>query len=110
MTDQDYMEQNHLELLRRQCEEMGQSAVARQLDYSASAISQILGGKYKGNLKAVLNRVEEVFGQTMIKCPLLGNISLGDCSFNRRRPFAATNPMRVKLYRECQVCDAWLRR
>lgn len=94
-----------MELLRQKCGELGQAEVARRLDKSDSAISQVLSGKYQGSPENILQRVEEVFGGTTVDCPILGQISLSKCAEHRRRPFAATNPTRVALYRACKGCD-----
>jgi len=93
-----------IELLRNKVAALGQAEVARQIGYSASALSQLLGGTYKGEPENILNKVEEVFGSTTIACPLLGEIPLAKCAEHRNRPFAATNPQRVKQYRACREC------
>jgi len=93
-----------MQLLRDRCAELGQAEVARRLDYSASAINQALKGGYQGSLDNLLTKVEEIFGSTTVMCPVLGEISLRKCSENRKRPFAATNPLRVQLYRTCKKC------
>jgi len=95
---------DRMQLLRDKCAELGQAEVARRLDYSPSAINQALQGKYQGALDNLLTRVEEIFGCTTVMCPILGEISLRKCSENRKRPFAATNPLRVQLYRQCRKC------
>lgn len=95
---------DRMRLLREKCAELGQAEVARRLGYSPSAINQALQGKYQGALDNLLTRVEEIFGSTTVMCPILGEISLGKCSENRKRPFAATNPLRVQMYRRCRKC------
>ncbi len=97
-------QRDRMDLLRAKCEETTQAAVARQLEYSASTINQALKGSYQGDLTNLLARVEEVFGKSTVICPVLGQITLGKCAEHRRRPFAATNPLRVQLYRACQTC------
>lgn len=94
---------DRMQLLREKCAELGQAEVARRLGYSPAAINQALQGKYP-DPSNILNRVEEIFGSTTVKCPILGEISLLKCSENRKRPFAATNPLRVQLYRQCKKC------
>jgi DNA-binding transcriptional ArsR family regulator len=94
-----------MQLLHKKCEEIGQAEVARRLGYSPSAVNQALKDTYKGDLTNLLNRVEEVFGSTMVYCPVCGEITLGICARNRRLPFAAINPHRIKLYRECRNCE-----
>lgn len=95
---------DRMQLLRDRRAELGQAEVARRLGYSDSAICQALKGSYKGDLSNLLTRVEEVFGCTIVNCPILGEIALGKCSEIRKQPFAATNPLRVQLYRECRKC------
>ncbi|MDW7643413.1 MAG: helix-turn-helix transcriptional regulator [Desulfuromonadales bacterium] len=98
---------DRMTLLRQKVEEKSQAQVARELGYSGAAISQALSGKYQGDLTNLLNKVEEVYGASTVVCPVLGEIVLGKCAEHRRRPFAATNPLRVRLYRACKNCDAW---
>jgi len=95
---------DRLELLRAKCQEMSQAEVARRLDYSPSAINQVLKGSYQGDLTNLLTRVEEIFGQSTVVCPVVGEITLGKCAEHRKRPFAATNPTRVELFRRCHKC------
>jgi DNA-binding XRE family transcriptional regulator len=95
---------DRMELLRAKCAELNQAEVARRLDYSASTINQALKGTYQGDLHNLLTKVEEVFGQSTVNCPILGDITLGKCAEHRKRPFAATNPQRVALFRACSKC------
>jgi transcriptional regulator with XRE-family HTH domain len=93
-----------MQLLEKVCQEHSQAEVARRIGYRDSTISQILNDKYHGSPDIVLQRVEEVFGDTMIDCPVLGIITLGKCAEKRKLPFAATNPRRVELYCACKEC------
>ena len=94
-----------MRLLAQHVHEKGQAQVARELGYSSSTISQVMNGKYPGNLDNLLERVKEVYGAETVHCPILGEIPLAKCAEHRRRPFAATNPMRVQLYRACRECE-----
>jgi transcriptional regulator with XRE-family HTH domain len=94
-----------MQLLRQKCEELSQARVAAAIGYSPSAVNQALKGSYRGDLTNLLNRVAEVFGDETVSCPILGEIPLGKCAFHRRRPFAATNPLRVTLWRACRQCE-----
>ena len=97
---------DRLELLRRAVAEAGsQAKVAIKLGYSSATISQVLSCTYQGTTDAILVRVEEVFGNRVVDCPLLGEVGLGRCVEERRRPFSASNPQRVKLYRACRRCE-----
>lgn len=93
-----------LELLKKKCAETSQAAVAHKLGCSPSTVNQIIKGNYTGDTGKYLTKVEEIYGQTTVNCPVLGEITLGKCAEHRRRPFAATNPLRVQLYRACQEC------
>lgn len=95
---------DRMELLRRMVAEHGQAEVSRRINKSDSAVCQVLSGKYLGSTDNILQRVEEVFGQTTVTCPILGEITLGKCAEHRKRPFAATNPLRVALFRACAKC------
>lgn len=100
-----------LDLLQKKIEQFndergqgGQARVARDLGYSAGAISQVISGKYPdaGN---ILAKVEEIYGGISVDCPGLGyEIPLAKCGEWRRKPFAATNPQRVAMYRACKNC------
>ena len=100
MTQPDLMD-----LLRQKVAELGQSEVARRIGKSPSAVSQVLSGSYKGSPAVILQRIEEVFGQTMVVCPPLGEISMGRCAEIRKRPLVATNPFSVQMWRACQKCE-----
>ncbi len=95
---------DRMDLLREKVAERGQAQVARELGYSASAISQVLNDKYQGSLVRLLERVAEVYGSESVSCPVMGEIPLGRCAEERRRPFAATNAQRVRQWRACQAC------
>lgn len=86
-------------------EEGSQAKVAVKVGYSTATISQLMSGSYKGSTEAVLVRFEEVYGSRIVECPLLGEIRLANCVKERRRPFSATNPQRVRMYRACRHCE-----
>lgn len=95
-----------LDLLKRAVEEEGsQTRVARKISYSTSAVNLALKGKYGAGLDRLLARVVEVYGSETLICPVLGKISLGRCAEERQRPFSASNPMRVRLFRACKQCE-----
>lgn len=96
---------DRMALLRNAVNEHGQAAVARALKYSASAVNQALHGKYRGSLDNLLQRVTEVYGSGTVKCPVMGSISIQRCAAERRKPFAASSPQRVRLYMACRHCD-----
>ena len=93
-----------MQILREKVEEIGQAETARRLKVSASAVSQLLHGKYGAAPDGIFQRVIEVFGGISVDCPVLGEISLAECSEEKKRPFAASNHLRVKLFRACREC------
>jgi len=96
---------DRLALLREAIETMGsQAKVGRLLGYSSTTVSQVLSGKYEGQIDTFLTRVEEVFGKTEIPCPVLGVIAYPVCVSERRKPFTTANPHRVRMYQACRKC------
>jgi hypothetical protein len=93
-----------LELLKKAVAAHGQSAVARAIGYSCSAVNQAVHGKYRGSLQKLLQRVAEVYGTGTVACPVMGEISIQRCAAERKKPFAATSPQRVRLYHACRRC------
>lgn len=85
-------------------EEGSQAAVAKKIHYSAAAVSQALSGKYAGDLASLLAKVEEVYGSRLVSCPVLGEIAITRCAIQRRTPFSASNPVRVRLFKACRAC------
>ena len=92
---------------RKTCKEQGQATVARAIGYTPSTISQMLSGTYPADDSAVMEKFREVYGGITVDCPVLSTISLDKCGFHRRREFAASNPVRVALFRTCPTCTVW---
>ena len=88
--------------LARQCELSSQRKVARRLGVSAAVVSQVLKEKYPGDLAGVEARVRGAFMASVVDCPVLGELPSDQCQAWQRKPFAATNPLRVQVYRACR--------
>lgn len=71
---------------------------------SETLLSQVLSGKYPGQTGRLQRLVEGHYLGHTVACPVLGEISRADCEHNQVKPFAATNPQRVALFRACRVC------
>ena len=95
---------NPIILLRQAVATDGQAAVARQIGYSPSAVNQALKGTYGASLDNLLQKVAEVYGHGTVQCPVMGEITLKRCAFERRKPFSVSSPQRVKLYVACRRC------
>lgn len=92
-----------IEALREACKAQTQQAVARRLGYAASTISQVLSGTYKGRMEDVQRAVEGLLMSATVTCPVLDEIPTHQCVSEQRRPFAATNALRVQLWRACRA-------
>ncbi|MFK4751476.1 helix-turn-helix domain-containing protein [Oceanobacter antarcticus] len=91
--------------LRHQCSNRSQAKVARELGVSGALISQVLKGKYPGDLTRIEKLVRgEYLGDT-VTCPVLGELALDNCQRYQRQAGATHNPLRVQLYRACKTCS-----
>lgn len=82
-----------------------QADIARLLKVSDATISSALSGKYIGNVDKLAERIRGELLNVTVQCPILGSISTRICQDERAKPFsAATNPMRVSLWRACKAC------
>jgi hypothetical protein len=93
-----------LVVLREACESSSQAAVAKQIKYSTTVVNQVLKGKYAGDLTSVQKAVEGALMGLTVDCPVVGELGRDRCLEYQRRPFAATNAMRVQLARTCPTC------
>ena len=96
------MRDDWLAVLRQAVERDGLRKVALQLGRSKSAISGVLSGTYKADTKRIEERVRGVLMNKRHECPVLGEISPAVCQDEQARPFAATNPTRVAVYKACR--------
>ncbi|MDE2468835.1 MAG: helix-turn-helix transcriptional regulator [Bradyrhizobium sp.] len=91
-----------LEILRAACAGGSQRDVSQKLGYSQTVVNQVLKGSYKGDLKRVRAAVEGALMQHEVECPVCGVIPRQRCVEHQRKPFTATSPMNVALYRACR--------
>jgi len=94
---------NWLVELSQRCEKTSQRKVAEDLGVSATMINQVLKGKYPGNLDALKIKVEGLYLNRRVECPVLGEVPIHECKANQERPFSASNPVRVQVYRACRA-------
>ncbi|MFH2100219.1 MAG: hypothetical protein ABIJ95_11950 [Pseudomonadota bacterium] len=92
-----------MEILRQAVGASSAAAVARAIEYSPAAVSQVLAGKYP-NPDNIMAKVREVYGNDKVVCPVLGEISLARCARERKTPFSAASPLRGKIYLACRTC------
>lgn len=82
----------------------GQARAAARIGYSTAVVSQVLGGKYNGDMKAVQAKVEGALMGLTVKCPVVGELLRNRCLEYQKQPFAATNHIRVQLFHACPTC------
>lgn len=85
--------------LAEACDVASGRAVAKRLDVSPAAVSRVLGNNYGGTAAMELRVRDRIM--SAVVCPVLGEISQERCREEQGRPFAATNAVRVRLYRAC---------
>jgi hypothetical protein len=90
--------------LAEACDRNTASAVAKQLGYSAGLVSYVLANRYPGDVETVLAKVRGRYMAETVLCPVLGEIGLHRCLNEQKRPFAATNSTRARLYHACKTC------
>lgn len=95
-----------VEMLARECASTSQRAVADRLGRSAGLISQVLAGKYPGDIAAIEDAVRGAWMGASVECPALGTLPTDECQAWRvkARTFVNVNSLRVRMYRACQAC------
>jgi len=102
MTNAAAVEDNWVDVLREACDCTSQKKVSQRIGYSATTVNQVLKGTYKGDLTAVQQAVCGALMNKSVVCPVMGEMPGDVCLTHQRQPFAATNPMRVKLFKACR--------
>lgn len=92
--------------LALECDATSQSAVARRLNRSAPALSQIIRKKYPGDLSAFEDLFKGAFLSGRVECPALGLLPLNECRDwrDKSRVFVNVNALRVRMFRACSNC------
>jgi len=93
-----------IDALREACDASTQAQIAQKIGMSPAVVNQILKGTYNGSLTNVQKRVEGALMGAVVDCPIGIDMPLNRCMEHQIRPFAATNPMRVQLFRACKTC------
>lgn len=80
----------------------GLAGAASRIGYSRSAISNVLAGKYPGDLGRIKEMVRGALMSATVTCPVLGEIGRDRCLIEQREPFRATSAFRAQLYHACR--------
>lgn len=92
-------------VLAQRCDlDKSQARVGELLGVSSAVVNQLIGRSYKGRMDRMETRVRGALMKETVNCPVLGVISSRDCLDHQKRPFRATNAMRVKLHQTCPTC------
>lgn len=98
----EYFQADWYLVLREACSRSSQNQVAKRLNVNAAVVSKVLRGRYEGAVDGVEARVRGELMRATLTCPVLGDISTRRCQDEQRRPFAATNHLRVALFHACR--------
>lgn len=96
------MEPDWIAALRLECQRTSQNRAAKRLGISAATISLVLNNRYPADTASLEARIRGELLSETVECPVLGEISRRVCCDEQAKPFAATNPIRVALYRACR--------
>lgn len=89
--------------LAEECDRSSQQKAAARLGRSGSLINQVLRHIYTGRYDDIEARVKGTLMGAVVTCPVLAEISLRECLEEQAKPYANTNPRRVKLYKACRA-------
>lgn len=89
-------------VLAEACATSTQAAVAKQLGYSASAISATLVNSYRGDVGEIAERVRGLLMAAEVECPRKGRMNRNTCLQWQAKPFAPTSSDRVAMFRACR--------
>ena len=92
-----------LQVLQRAVQQRGLREVSTLLGRSKGCISDVLNGKYGASTRRIEERVRGELMNKTLTCPVLGDISPAKCQDEQERPFAATNPTRVAVWKACRA-------
>ncbi|MCO5082615.1 MAG: transcriptional regulator [Rhizobiaceae bacterium] len=93
-----------IEELARLADRDGLAGAEQVTNYSRSAISFALNGKYTGDIGRLEEMVRGALMQSNVDCPVLGEIGRDRCLTEQKEPFRATSRHRAQLFHACKTC------
>lgn len=95
-----------LELLRAEAARTSIQALAARIQYSRSAVSLVLAGKYPGNTSKIEVKALAVLEPALnVSCPYLGTvIAVVDCRQYASQRAPTHNPVKMNHWRACHQC------
>lgn len=89
--------------LARFADAEGLGGAAKKINYSRSAISNVINGKYHGgDLARVESMVRGALMAETVECPVIGTIGRDRCLTEQKEPFRATSAYRAQLFHACR--------
>lgn len=92
---------NWISILAEQARTHGQEDVGKLLGISKTVISQLINGKYPGDMQRMQKLVEGAYMNRLVDCPVLGQVPLHECDKHQGNK-STSNPIRLRLYRACR--------
>lgn len=100
---QPYMSEKWFQILSEQVAQKSRRQVAKELDYSTSAISLVMNGKYGGKTDQLRDRVLRQYKR--VHCPFIDKlIPIPQCQGTAHSKAPTHNPMKMQQWRACQSC------
>ncbi|STQ75507.1 transcriptional regulator [Grimontia hollisae] len=91
-----------LDVLKEQVESTSLSSVANAMGVSKTMISQVINGKYPGNLERVQGLVESMYMGHTVECPVLGEIPKHKCAAHQAATHVGSSPQAIRLWKACR--------
>lgn len=92
-----------IRILAQSCDQSNQKRAAKAIGYSTTVVNQVLANKYPADLDAIRIKVEGALLGHTVFCPELGELRADICLNHQAAKFAATNHLRVRLYKACRA-------
>lgn len=96
-----------ISVLATECDRASQSQVAKRLNISAAAVSQVISRTYSANLENIEKRVRDVFMNAPVQCPALAQQISSETCLNWRLKSstkAGSDPFSINMDRACRSC------
>ncbi len=91
-----------VEALAATADAQGLEKAGKAIDYSTSAVSAVLAGKYGGDLGRIEEKVQGALLGRVVECPRLGEMSRSVCLEWQRKPKAHTSSLRIEMFHACR--------
>lgn len=82
----------------------GLGGAEKVIGYSRSAISNVINGKYPGDVGRIEQMVRGVLLAETVNCPVLGSMARNVCLDWQKRPYTDASALHIRMHRSCKVC------